>query len=320
MPGRPVDAAGSAPRMPLGRSPAECIIIPGLEVIREGRVERFLGARPTQSSARAGWTGLALEAYSLPACVIPRHEHVENFLHVILTGSVEYEVVTRGRTLRFNSTPGTTFLLPRGTIDAIRWSGDTHRIAVAVHPTRLLSGLNEGVHVDEVELAEHWDLIDRHIFSLLVAMTTDLDDGSPAGRLYGESLASALAVYLVGRYAVRRFPAASYRGGLPGYRLKHVTEFIEGNLPNDVSLQQLAGVAGMSENYFAELFKRSTGLAPHQFVLRRRIERAKQVLSEGKRSVSDAGLSAGFENPSHFARMFRKIVGVSPSRFRFEKH
>lgn len=184
----------------------------------------------------------------------------------------------------------------------------------------MLSGLNEGVHLDEVELAEHWDLIDRHISSVLVAMTTDLNDGSPAGRLYGESLASALAAYLVGRHAVQRFLAANYRGGLPGYRLKQVTEFIEGNLGQDISLQQLAGVAGMSAHYFAELFKRSTGLAPHQFVLRRRIERAKQVLCESKRSVSDAGLSAGFENASHFARMFRKIVGVSPSRFRFERH
>jgi AraC-type DNA-binding domain-containing proteins len=91
-------------------------------------------------------------------------------------------------------------------------------------------------------------------------------------------------------------------------------------LAHDISLQQLAGVAGMSAHYFAELFKRSTGLAPHQFVLRRRIERAKRVLCEDKRSVSDAGLSAGFANPSHFARMFRKIVGVSPSRFRFEMH
>ena len=289
-------------------------------MIREGRVEPFLGARPTLSSARAGWTGVALEAYSLSACVIPRHEHVANFLHVILSGSVTYEVITHGRTLRFKSTPGTTFLLPRGTVDEIRWSGDTHRIAVAVHPSRLLSGLDEGVHVDEVELAEHWDLIDRHISSILVAMTTDLDDGSPAGRLYGESLANALAVYLVGRYAVRRFPAASYRGGLPGYRLKRVTDFIEENLAHDVTLQELAGVAGMSAHYFAELFKRSTGLAPHKFVLRRRIERAKQFLCEDTRSVSDAGLSAGFENPSHFARMFRKIVGVSPSRFRFRMH
>jgi AraC-like DNA-binding protein len=61
-------------------------------------------------------------------------------------------------------------------------------------------------------------------------------------------------------------------------------------------------------------------LASHPGAPRGTGGRLGQVLSEGKRSVSDAGLSAGFENPSHFARMFRKIVGVSPSRFRFEKH
>ena len=74
----------------------------------------------------------------------------------------------------------------------------------------------------------------------------------------------------------------------------------------------------MSAHYFAELFKRSTGSAPHQFVLRRRIERAKEALRNPKRSIIDAGFGAGFKNPSHFARVFRKLVGVSPSKFRLK--
>ena len=289
-----------------------------LAVIREGRVERFVETVPTLSSASAAWTGLALEEHSVPPSVNSRHEHVESFLQVILSGSGRYEVLTGGRTLRFDATPGTTFLLPRGTIDEIRWFGPTHRIAVAIQPSLLRSALNEGGQGGDPELVEHWHLMDPHISSVLVAMKTDLDDGSPAGKLYGESLANALAVYLVRRHAVRRFPAETYRGGLPGYRLKRVTEFIEHNLADEVSLEQLAAVAGMSAHHFAELFKRSTGSAPHQFVLRRRIERAKEALRNPQRSVIDAGFGAGFTNPSHFARVFRKLVGVSPSKFRLK--
>jgi AraC family transcriptional regulator len=74
----------------------------------------------------------------------------------------------------------------------------------------------------------------------------------------------------------------------------------------------------MSPHYFAELFKRSTGLAPHQFVLRRRMERAKQLLRDPQRSVGDAGFAVGFQDSSHFARMFRRLVGASPSTFRSE--
>jgi AraC family transcriptional regulator len=159
-------------------------------------------------------------------------------------------------------------------------------------------------------------LIDRHISALLLEMTADLDDGSPAGTIYGESLANALAVYLLKRYAVRRVMPLVFKGGLPGHRLKRVLDYIAGNLEENISLSQLAAIAGMSPHYFSALFKRSTGRAPHQYVLLQRIERAKQQLRDPKYSIIDAGLDAGFQNPSHFARVFRKIVGTTPSSFR----
>jgi AraC family transcriptional regulator len=114
---------------------------------------------------------------------------------------------------------------------------------------------------------------------------------------------------------VRRYTPVAYRGGLPGYRLKRVLDYIGDNLAEDLSLLQLATVVGMSPHYFSELFIKSTGHPPHRFVLLQRIERAKQSLHDRGRSIVEVGLDAGFQNPSHFARMFRKLVGTSPSRF-----
>jgi AraC family transcriptional regulator len=98
--------------------------------------------------------------------------------------------------------------------------------------------------------------------AVLLAMTTDLTEGSPAGRLYGESAADALAVYLLNGYTVRRYTPAAYRGGLPGHRLKRVPDFIGDNLAGDLSLAQRAAVVSMSPHYFAELFSKSTGHPP----------------------------------------------------------
>jgi len=294
------------------------VVLSGVEVVREGCVEPFLHVRPTLSSSSVRWAGLAVEDYSIPECIIQRHEHIENFLHVVLRGSVKYEVVTRGKTLQFDANPGTTFILPRGTIDEVRWRGPTHRVAVAIHPSRLTGALEETAHESDIELIEHWNLADPHIMAVLLAMTTDLTEHSPAGRLYGESLANALAVYLLNRYTVRRYTPTAYRGGLPGYRLRRVLDFIGDNLADDLSLSQLAAVAGMSPHYFAELFSKSTGYPAHRFVLLQRIERAKQSLLDPGRSILEIGLDAGFQNPSHFARMFRKFVGLSPSRFKSE--
>jgi AraC family transcriptional regulator len=303
----------------LFRGPPSHVNLSAVEVRRGGRVEPFLHAHATLSSATAHWSGIVLEDYAVPACVIARHEHVEGFVHLVLEGHVRYEVLTGGRTFRFSAGPGTSFVLPRGTVDEIRWSGPTHRLAVALHPCLLTNALEETAHELDIELTEHWNLSDPNIASLLLAMRTDLDTGSPAGRLYGESLANALAVYLLKRYAVKPQVPALYRGGLPRYRLRRVLDYIAANLSGDLTLAQLAAVAGMSPHYFAELFRQSTGSAPHRYVLMRRIELAKERLCDPTRSVIEAGLDAGFQNPSHFARVFRKLVGVSPSGFRSER-
>ena len=300
------------------RSADRSLIVPGVEVMREGRVEPFLHAHPTLSSAEVRWSGLALEDYSVPALVIPQHEHMEHFVHVVLRGSVKYEVTTRGKTLRFGASPGTTFILPRGTVDEVIWRGPTHRIAVAIHPRLLVSALDETAHESDIELTEHWNLMDAQITAVLAAMMTDLNEGSPAGRLYGEALGNALAVYLLNRYAARSYTPVAYRGGLPGYRLKRVLDYIGENLGNDLSLAELAALVGMSPHYFSDLFKKSTGLAPHRYVLSQRIKRAKEGLAHGEHGIIEIGLDAGFQNPSHFARVFRRIVGTSPSQFKSE--
>lgn len=294
------------------------LVVPAVSVVREGRIEPFLDCCPTKSSAPARWGGIALEKYTVPAVFIPRHEHPEAFLHLVLQGAVKYEVNTRGRNLRFTSCPGTLFLLPRGTVDEVNWTGPTQRVIVNIHTSLLTHALEETAHQTEVELTERWDLMDRHISALILEMMADLDDNSPAGTIYGESLANALAVYLVKRYAVRQTVPVIHKGGLTRNRLKRVLDYIAASLDENISLAQLAAIAGMSPHYFSELFKRSTGRAPHNYVLMQRIERAKQQLQDPQRSIIDAGLDAGFQNPSHFARMFRKIEGTTPSAYRAE--
>jgi AraC family transcriptional regulator len=204
-------------------------------------------------------------------------------------------------------------------VDEVNWAGPTERLVVAIHPRLLTNALDETAHRTDVELTERWDLFDEHISAPLHEMAADLDDGSPAGPIYGESLANALGVYLLKRYTVRPSTPVAYKGGLPGYRLKRVLDYIAASLDGNISLAQLSAIAGMSPHYFSELFKQSTGRTPHTYVLHQRIERAKQRLRDPECSVIDAGLEAGFENPSHFARVFRRLVGTTPSRFRAEE-
>jgi len=167
-----------------------------------------------------------------------------------------------------------------------------------------------------VELIARRALVDPYLAAILRAMRSELVDGSPAGRLYGQSVIAALGVYLVGSYAARRSTPLSPKRGMPACRLRRVLDYIDENLTRDLAVTTLASVAGMSPHYFSELFRESVGCSPHQYVLRRKIERAKECLRNPKRSVLEAGLAAGFENPSHFARAFRRFVGATPRQFR----
>jgi AraC family transcriptional regulator len=291
-------------------------ILSRVELIREGQLEPFLESRPTLSSAPLQWRGLALENHIVPAGFIHRHEHPEHFIEVVFHGNVSYEVSRRGQTRRFLSQPRTICLLPRGSEHEVNWLQETQHIVLALKPCLLSNASEEIVHENNIELVEHWDLIDRHISALLMEMVADLEDGSPAGPLYGDSLANSLALYLLKRYSNVTMRLEPYRGGLPRSKLNRVLEYINANLSDKIELSVLANVAGVSAYHFARAFKQSTGESPHQYVLRMRIEKAKEFLVHSQLPVIEASALTGFVDQSHFSKVFRRIVGVSPSEYR----
>ena len=100
-------------------------------------------------------------------------------------------------------------------------------------------------------------------------------------------------------------------------RLRAVVEYIEGHLDAGPTLEQMAAVARLSPYHFARQFKAATGLPPHQYVIARRVERAKQLLQgDGDLSLAQVAARAGFSDQSQFSRHFKRLVGVTPGQFR----
>jgi AraC family transcriptional regulator len=98
--------------------------------------------------------------------------------------------------------------------------------------------------------------------------------------------------------------------------LKQLLDYIHANLAQDIKLTNLAQIVGMSQYYFCQLFKQSMGIAPYQYVIQLRVERAKQLLKCREMAISDVALACGFANQSHFTKHFRKLTGITPKAYR----
>jgi AraC-like DNA-binding protein len=113
----------------------------------------------------------------------------------------------------------------------------------------------------------------------------------------------------------RPLPRGDVRA-LPARRLRRVTEYIRQNLDKGLSLGELAAVVCMSPYHFARLFKYSTGVPPHRFVVRQRIAQARAWLARPELSIAQISRLVGFRTPSHFTTVFRRLSGVTPRRYR----
>ena len=170
----------------------------------------------------------------------------------------------------------------------------------------------------EVELRGAPKLVDARVGALVAAVNEERIAGFPSGRLFLDSVEQALAVALVNGHAVRHPSVRVHRGGLGPTRLRRVTELVHAEIEDELSLHKMAEAAGLSAAHFSQMFRKSTGESPHQFVLRIRVERAKEMLRAPKARVLDVAIACGFKTQQHFARVFRRACGATPTEYRQE--
>ena len=154
--------------------------------------------------------------------------------------------------------------------------------------------------------------VDTALMSTLGKLRSCLTTDTPPDRMYAESLCMVAAMELCQLPHLQESEA----GMLGSLLTERVIDYIDQNLARDISLEDLATVAHLSRFHFLRAFKRATRETPYQLLLRRRIERAQDLLRAGGMSVADIALAVGFKNATRFATAFRRITGGTPSAFR----
>ncbi|OUK80200.1 AraC family transcriptional regulator [Enterobacter hormaechei] len=140
-----------------------------------------------------------------------------------------------------------------------------------------------------------------------------------ANQLTLSTASTLLLTHLVQHYSSVQWKLPIVTGGLSPFVLRNVLAFIEENLAQPLTLAELAGQAALSEYHFARMFRQSMGLAPHQYVMQRRMEKAKALVQHTTTPLTDIALACGFNSASHFSNRFRSMTGITPSQLRAAK-
>lgn len=255
------------------------------------------------------WPGLGLELARWRAG--PATEGVcdedEHLLFVTLGGTTERTEARIAGGPRYAGAdfPGAVSFIPAG------------RRRVARHGSGVLDYVTIRLPsaVDGVEYAGFTNRPDPLVGQLAIALREEAGGGGAAGPLFVDAVATTLSLHLLRRYSSRA-PAPVPPAGLTGERLRIVLAYIADHLGEDLRLERLAGLAGMSRHHFSRAFKQATGRPPHRYVVEQRLTRAKDLLRSTTLPIADIAHEVGMSSQSHLTNTFRTKEGTTPARYR----
>lgn len=197
------------------------------------------------------------------------------------------------------------------------WDSTDESLMFVIDPIFLCRTAAEvgGLDANKVELLSTVSAYDPQIEAIARLFQAEIDTDGMGGQLYAESLMQVFIIHMLRQYCVFQPKIQHGAGGLSTYRLQQVLDYIHSYLDRPLQLAELAEISGMSQYYFCRLFKQSMGVAPYQYVLQQRMEKAKELLQQGKYTIAEIALLVGCTDQSRFARHFKKYVGVTPRMF-----
>lgn len=267
------------------------------------------------SSAPLNWQGILVEHHRLDeynASDIMWFNHVVT-LH--LGPPTEVEFKSNGDYESTKLLPGQICIRPAMSVSAARTQQPVEFASVSLTPEFMSLACCDLFKLDSIHLEMKSAISDPYAESVCRTLLQETVKGSPTGNRYAESLATSLAVHLASQHGGGESQTPPRTGGLTGPQLKRAIGFVHDHLSEDVTLKNMADTAGLSPFHFARQFKLSMGYSPYQFVLRQRIERAKQLLIQGEKSLAEIAVEIGFYDQSHFAQQFKRHCGITPKKF-----
>ncbi len=296
------------------------------ETIRAADLPRYVPYQVGGTSDGLGWRGVRAEivqGHAPGEIRLPPLDH--HLLNLIVAVPNQHEHRWDGRARWETGYPGAASLVPAGEPSYWQWqyldggrACDFHLHFEPAFVRRVAVAALEELPRD-AELHGELCFARPEVHALGLALLRAVEDRGVHGPLYAESLAVALvSVLLTMQQPWRQGARLPGRGAIPAAAIRQVCEFVEERLAEALHLEEMAAVVGLGPDRFARLFRATLGESPHQYVLGRRVERARQLLRTTQLPLAEIALALGFSDQAHFATTFRRRIGQTPSTFRRE--
>jgi AraC family transcriptional regulator len=209
--------------------------------------------------------------------------------------------------------PGVILAAPPDTAGDFIADGLSHVLTITIPKARVEDfTLDSGARI---EIRQEETFRDPRLMRQLIRLWHKLTDDAPASRMFADQVMREV-LHTLARRTDRHIPARHARERLSTYTLRHLRDYVESGLAEDLDVTTMANIAGLSPAHFARAFAATIGRTPHHYVITRRLARAHELLERTNRSVLDIALDVGFKTPSHFTSRFRREFGVTPREIR----
>ncbi|MBB6144459.1 AraC family transcriptional regulator [Silvibacterium bohemicum] len=235
---------------------------------------------------------------------------------VIKAGTFDHGLKPDSMT-RYQYGPGDLILARKGTEEWVHWISDSDMLMLEL-PDSAFRDVADSTGTSELEIQGTANLRDQRISALVEALEAEQVSGFPAGRIFLDGIGRALAATLMQTRGVLQRSLRSYTTALSTAQLRRVIEQIHVHIERDLTVAELAETAGLSAAYFSEAFRGATGYPPHQFVVRARVERAKELLRTTDWTIIEVAMACGFQSPQQLAKVFQRLLKATPTGYRRE--
>lgn len=265
----------------------------------------------------ANWDGIRIHRARVMPGRMLTHTNSAHEVNVAIAGNLTTEKISAtGKRVETIRAGGNICVTPAGQPIGAHWEKPLDNMGISFEPQFVAQAAADNFFTSSFEFAEVYKKSDPLVQQIGLTLLEEFESETPSGKLFADSLIQTLTIHLLRNYTTATVRKESSVGGLSGYNLRRVREFIDQNLEDDLSLAEISAVAELSQFHFSRAFRKTTGQTPQQFLMQQRIERAKELLAKNDLPIVEISLRTGFKNQSHFTTLFRKFTKLTPKNWR----